>query len=101
MNERLVVDVIFGTESDSFVGKLDEWGDIIVCGNSYIGFGGIKTNFLDKKGGRHSISNIFVGLDDFPKIARALSENEVEIGMTEVEKEPAPSLTAELSELSF
>ncbi|OGY29640.1 MAG: hypothetical protein A3F35_00570 [Candidatus Woykebacteria bacterium RIFCSPHIGHO2_12_FULL_45_10] len=107
MNERLIVDVYFSDKNgllpdaigDLFPGTIDEWGDITVCGNSYIGFGGIKTDFIDKKGEEHSIRDVLVKLEDFAKIVRALSDNEVEISRPEAEHKPASSYSAELQDL--
>ncbi|MBI2594274.1 hypothetical protein HYW39_01095 [Candidatus Curtissbacteria bacterium] len=98
MSERLIVDVYFATEGDLYTGKLDEWGDITVCGTSYIGFGGMKTNFIDRRDENHPICHILVKLENFREIANALSENNVEIGPPEVDRKPASSISAELLE---
>ena len=101
MNERLVVDVVFKTEGDSFSGQLDEYGNIVVGGNSYTYIGGFKSGFIDRRGEGHLIRDIFVKLEDFEEFARALSENDVEIEPTGVDKKPAQSFSTELSELLF
>lgn len=107
MSERIIADVYFSDKNgllpdaigDLFPGTIDEWGDITVCGNSYIGFGGIKTDFVDKKGEKHSIRDVFVQLKDFEKIERALSDNEVEFSRPGVDYKPAASYSAEFQDL--
>lgn len=94
----MVVNAYFVTKDGSFEGSLDEWGDITVCGTSYVGYGGTKLSFVDRHGNQHAIRDILVKLDDFPKITDALSENEVEIGSSNAGRKPASSISAELLE---
>lgn len=84
----MIVDAYFVTQGNTFAGTLDEWGDIIVCGTSYVGFGGTKLNFVDRRGDQHSICDILVDQRDFEQIADALLKNEVEIGPAGVDREP-------------
>src|SRR3989344_3224588 len=100
MNERLIVDVYFSDKNgllpdaigDLSPGTIDEFGNIAVCGAEYPCIGGVKTNFVDRNEVEHNIRHVLVDYRDFPEIAIALSENEVEFGPTDVEKMPEPSI---------
>lgn len=77
---------------DLFHGTIDGLGNITVCGASYAYITEFKTDFIDSNKVERNIHDILVELQDFPEIARALSENEVEFGPTDVVKSSDPSI---------
>ncbi|OGD94503.1 hypothetical protein A3F02_01990 [Candidatus Curtissbacteria bacterium RIFCSPHIGHO2_12_FULL_38_9b] len=79
MTERIETEAYFLTQEKLFAGQIDEWGNIKVCGTTYINFGGVKSSIVDNQGDIQLIKDIWVNWQDYNLILGALLYNEVEV----------------------
>lgn len=79
MSERTVFDALYISEGEWFVGSIDDGGTVYICSRDRPAIGGIRPEFIDRKGKKREYADILVRDEDIENVTSALEANDLRL----------------------